>query len=87
MLGDLSSVSTPVAPAELEGHLLEHPDVGDACVVGVPDEYSGEVPLAFVVPSHDAQERIKADPKEADKIKLAILKVFKALWNISCSSS
>ena len=27
-----------VAPAELEGHLLGHPRVADACVVGVPDE-------------------------------------------------
>lgn len=63
-----------VAPAELEGHLLEHPDVGDACVVGVPDEYSGEVPLAFIVPSHDAQERIKKDPEEGEKIKLALMK-------------
>jgi 4-coumarate--CoA ligase len=24
----------PVAPAEIEGHLLSHPDVRDACVVG-----------------------------------------------------
>lgn len=38
-----------VAPAELEGHLLDHPDVADACVVGIPDDFSGEVPLAFVV--------------------------------------
>lgn len=38
-----------VAPAELEGHLLTHPSVLDACVVPVPDEYSGEIPLAFVV--------------------------------------
>ncbi|KAI0067072.1 phenylacetyl-CoA ligase [Artomyces pyxidatus] len=38
-----------VAPAELEAHLLAHPSVADACVVGLPDEYSGEVPLAFVV--------------------------------------
>lgn len=29
-----------VAPAELEGCLLDHPDVSNACVVGVPDEYS-----------------------------------------------
>ncbi|KAF8167711.1 amp dependent CoA ligase [Crassisporium funariophilum] len=42
-----------VAPAELEGHLLLHPDVADACVVGIPDEYSGEVPLAFIVPRYD----------------------------------
>lgn len=63
-----------VAPAELEGHLLEHPDVGDACVVGIPDDYSGEVPLAFIVPSHDAQERINKDPSEAEKIKQAVIK-------------
>ncbi|KAF8315907.1 amp dependent CoA ligase [Clavulina sp. PMI_390] len=37
-----------VAPAELEGHLLGHPDVRDACVVGVPDEYAGELPFAFI---------------------------------------
>lgn len=28
-----------VAPAELEGCLLDHPDVSNTCVVGVPDEY------------------------------------------------
>jgi len=38
-----------VAPAELEGLLLAHPDVFDACVVGVKHEYKGEVPKAFVV--------------------------------------
>ncbi|KAH9921801.1 uncharacterized protein B0H18DRAFT_1020248 [Fomitopsis serialis] len=36
-----------VAPAELEGHILDHPDVADVCVVGLPDDYSGELPLAF----------------------------------------
>ena len=38
-----------VAPAEVEGRILEHPDVSDACVVGVPDERAGELPKAFVV--------------------------------------
>lgn len=72
------TVPTPscvVAPAELEGHLLGHPDVGDVCVVGIPDDYSGEVPLAFVVPSHAAQERIKTDPSESDKAKASIIQV------------
>ncbi|KIM38392.1 hypothetical protein M413DRAFT_245572 [Hebeloma cylindrosporum] len=46
-----------VAPAELEGCLLDHPDVSNACVVGVPDDYSGEVPLAFVVLTMDAARR------------------------------
>ncbi|EPQ60488.1 acetyl-CoA synthetase-like protein [Gloeophyllum trabeum ATCC 11539] len=63
-----------VAPAELEGHLLAHPDVADCCVVGVPDEYSGEVPLAFVVPHVKALDRIKNDPTEAEKVKASIIK-------------
>jgi 4-coumarate--CoA ligase len=42
-----------VAPAELEGILLEHPDVADACVIGKPDEEAGEIPKAFVVAAND----------------------------------
>ncbi len=42
-----------VAPAELEGCILDHPLVGDVCVVGIPHAYSGEVPLAFVVLTKD----------------------------------
>ncbi|QVM08222.1 hypothetical protein D8B26_002916 [Coccidioides posadasii str. Silveira] len=38
-----------VAPAELEDLLLGHPDVEDAAVLAVPDEYSGERPKAYVV--------------------------------------
>ena len=38
-----------VAPAELEAVLLEHPDVADAAVIGVPDVQVGEIPTAFVV--------------------------------------
>lgn len=32
-----------VAPAELEGCLLDHAAVSDACVVGVPDDYSARL--------------------------------------------
>ncbi|XP_062502464.1 uncharacterized protein LOC134179554 [Corticium candelabrum] len=39
-----------VAPAELEALLIEHADITDAAVIGVPDERAGEVPRAFVVP-------------------------------------
>ena len=39
----------PIAPAEVEGVLLEHPAVLDCGVVGRPDETAGEIPTAFVV--------------------------------------
>ena len=32
-----------VAPAELEGCLLDHAAVSDACIVGVPDDYSAHL--------------------------------------------
>ena len=64
-----------VAPAELEGHLLDHPDVADSCVIGVPDDYSGEVPFAFVALEQRAAARIKENAKEADKTKQSIMKV------------
>ncbi|HXY44097.1 MAG TPA: 4-coumarate--CoA ligase family protein [Acidimicrobiales bacterium] len=38
-----------VPPAELEAVLLTHPAVGDAAVIGQPDEEAGEVPIGFVV--------------------------------------
>ena len=38
-----------VAPAELESILLQHPDIDDAAVVGVPNDFAGELPVAFVV--------------------------------------
>ncbi len=37
-------------PAEIERMMVEHPDVGMAAVVGVPDDRLGEVGAAFVVP-------------------------------------
>lgn len=64
-----------VAPAELEGHLLDHPYVSDVCVVGVPDEFSGEVPMAFVVPSSKAGELMKTGPQGMLEVKKAICKV------------
>jgi len=64
-----------VAPAELEGHLLSHPDVGDVAVIGIPDAYAGEVPLAFVVLSSSAMERwtkMDKSPAESAQIKKSI---------------
>ena len=36
-------------PAELEALLLSHELIEDAAVIGIPDEYSGELPKAFIV--------------------------------------
>lgn len=64
-----------VAPAELEGCILDHPDVADTCVVSVPDDYSGELPLAFVVLRSEAANRVRSDPKATEQIKQSIMKV------------
>ena len=64
-----------VAPAELEGFLLDHPDVSDVCVVSLVDDFNGDLPLAYVVPTAAAQERIARDPTEAVRIKADIVKV------------
>ncbi|KAF9019186.1 acetyl-CoA synthetase-like protein [Hymenopellis radicata] len=57
-----------VAPAELEGCLLEHPDVLESCVVGVPNERSGEAPLGVIVLTASARERLQN--KEVDSVGL-----------------
>eukprot|EP00743_Colponemidia_sp_Colp-15_P003698 GILK01003990.1.p1 GENE.GILK01003990.1~~GILK01003990.1.p1 ORF type:complete len:544 (-),score=79.86 GILK01003990.1:139-1770(-) len=38
-----------VAPAELEAILLGHPAIADVAVIGLPSEFAGELPKAFVV--------------------------------------
>lgn len=64
-----------VAPAELEGHLLMHPSVADAAVIGTPDEYAGELPLAFVVLQPAASAVVERDQKYADELRSSIFKV------------
>ncbi|KAJ7868233.1 hypothetical protein B0H14DRAFT_3585909, partial [Mycena olivaceomarginata] len=62
-----------VSPAELEGCILAHLFVADTCVVGIPDSYSGEVPLAFVVPSEEALAMIERDVNVVSNIKASIM--------------
>jgi acetyl-CoA synthetase len=44
-----------VGPAEVEDALMEHADVSEAAVIGVPDEIKGEAIVAFVVARNAAQ--------------------------------
>jgi long-chain acyl-CoA synthetase len=43
-----------VYPRTIEEALYRHPGVAAATVVGMPDEYRGEAPAAFVEPRPDA---------------------------------
>ncbi|AOH87214.1 AMP-dependent synthetase (plasmid) [Sphingomonas panacis] len=43
-----------VPPAELEALLLTHPAIGDAAVIGVPDNDGEEIPMAYIVRRGDA---------------------------------
>ena len=50
----------PVAPAEVEAVLLEHPAVRDCGVVAKPDQDAGEIPCAFVVlrPGNESSDKL-----------------------------
>lgn len=73
-----------IAPAELEDVLLTHPKVKDCCVIGVPDNASGEeLVKGFVVLDVEGtltklqeQDMLK-DIKEASQKKLAPYKHFR----------
>ncbi|KAK3059416.1 hypothetical protein LTS18_010921, partial [Coniosporium uncinatum] len=62
-----------VAPPELEGFLLGHPDIVDAAVIGVPAGEDTELPRAYVVrrPGSDASEMTEEDVKEFVGSRLA----------------
>ena len=64
-----------VSGDELEALIRNHPDVDEVCVLGVPDLYSGEVPVALVVLGDEAKERVEKDEKRAQEITVSILKV------------
>ena len=63
-----------VAPAEMEVHLAEHPFVSDVCVVGVPHEFHGELPFAFIVPEKKTAALIAKYPGEEAKLKDIVAK-------------
>lgn len=52
-----------IYPREIEEVLFEHPDIVEAAVIGVPDEYRGETVKAVIVP----KEGVTLNEKELDK--------------------
>jgi len=50
-----------ISPLEVEDVLYQHPAVGEACVVGVPDRRLGEIVRAYVALRHDAAPGVTAD--------------------------
>jgi 4-coumarate--CoA ligase len=58
-----------VPPAELEDLLLGHPEVEDCAVLGVPDDYSGERPKAYVV--------LKSSVPESEEVGRRLLEFVK----------
>jgi 4-coumarate--CoA ligase len=58
-----------VAPAELEAMLLDHPDVQDAAVIGVPTKDGEELPRAYIMPT--APERATKEVAQGIKEWLA----------------
>jgi fatty-acyl-CoA synthase len=49
-----------ISSVELEGHIMAHPDVLEAAVIGIPDAKWDERPMACVVLRAEARERVSA---------------------------
>jgi 4-coumarate--CoA ligase len=62
-----------VAPAELEALLLTHPEVIDAAVIGIHDNYSGELPRAFVIRRRNPDYATTDDTDESNKTEESVM--------------
>lgn len=65
-----------VAPAELEALLLKHPNIDDAAVIPIEDEFSGELPRAYITLKNDelSQKLTSEEVKEWVKDRVAPFK-------------
>ncbi|KJA28435.1 hypothetical protein HYPSUDRAFT_128868 [Hypholoma sublateritium FD-334 SS-4] len=77
-----------VAPAELEGCLIDHPFVRDACVVGAPNTFSGEVPFAFIALTEEGMQLSQESVKQALRQHISVHKApFKRIHHFEIINS
>jgi acetyl-CoA synthetase len=69
----ISSAGYRIGPFEVESSLMGHPAVGEAAVIGVPDQLRGEVVKAFVVlrPGHEPSDELAAELREFVRQRLS----------------
>jgi len=63
-----------IYPVELDGVLFDHPEILEACVVGMPHDYRGETVKAFIV-KHKGSGLTEQDVSDYCKKNLAAYKV------------
>ncbi len=64
-----------IYPREIEEVLMKHPKVDLCAVVGKKDPHHGEIPVAFVKPSEDAQNISEKELRDFLKDKIANYKI------------
>ena len=72
-----------VYPREVEDVLFEHPDIKEAGVIGIPDEFSGEVVKAFVVKKDPSKSLTEQEVIDFCQDRLAKFKVPKKVEFVS----
>jgi long-chain acyl-CoA synthetase len=68
-----------VYPRVLEEAVYEHPAVAEVCVIGIPDEYRGQSPKAFVTLKPDAKPFTLDELKDFLKNRLGKHEMVQAL--------
>lgn len=60
-----------VGPREVEDPLLEHPQIKEVGVIGIPDEERGQIVKAFIVTDAEPTEELKKDIMKFSKEKIS----------------